>query len=113
MDFDSPKASTNTWDGIWLKPLQGQSDDSLDWPAKVRLSLRIQSFSDCPETDGLTIPMKEYTWTKEDTKSINPVLKFDLLALKHSAIDRNKCVIVRDSEEGSSIRIIIEEDAIA
>lgn len=96
--------------GVWLKPLQGEKDKSLDWPAKVKLTLRIRSFGDETNCSDL-VTTRECKWKIEDTKSINPVLNFDLMALKLCAIQdpSRGCIIHRENEDASVI-IIIEED---
>jgi hypothetical protein len=79
--------------GVWLKPVQGEEDKHLDWPARVRLGLTI---------GGAEVQMQDYTWTRKDTKSINPVLNFDLEVFEHSKIEKK----YEDQEEcGVSIHI--------
>jgi hypothetical protein len=97
----------NTCIGIWLKPVQGAADKDLEWPARVELELRVHTFDDSADIDGLVIPMQEYTWTRKDTKSINPVMNFDLEALKHSKIEE-KCEIDTESGESSVFILIID-----
>jgi hypothetical protein len=83
--------------GVWLKPVQGEKDRYLDWPARVRLELTIGG------TDGLKIQMQEYTWTRKDTKSINPVLNFDLEVFEHSKVEKcgvHGVSILIDDDEG-------------
>lgn len=79
--------------GIWLNPLRGDKDETLTWPARVRMSLRVLS-GGLSDYTNLTIPMKEYTWKKYETKFRYPAFNFDLTAIKHEAVEssESKCL---------------------
>ncbi len=99
-------AGFNKCVGIWFKPMPGENDSQLPWPAKVNLSLWVQNVSGSSVIDGLVIDMKEYTWKREDTRSINPAFKLNLTALRHNAIEEG-CIINDGGRK--SIIIVIEE----
>ena len=105
--------------GVWLKPVPGEKDSKLSWPAKVKLSLKIKARSAGHDNIGHSIPaentkstnilglstVKDCEWFRDDTKSVNPVLNFDLLDLKQNAIEQH-CL----TNGYQSIILIIEEN---
>lgn len=79
--------------GIWLKALPSDRDEELGWPARVKLSLRVKSFSSSSEYEkDLTIAMKEYSWEQHATKFRYPAFNFGLTAIKNGTVERAQCV---------------------
>lgn len=97
--------------GVWLKPMPSEADDGLEWPARVKMALRVKSFTSDSDSEGdenLVIPMKEYTWKKEDTNSRYPVFAFPS-TIKHTAVEKEeaKCVV-----DDGTLYIVVEEEEI-
>ena len=63
---------------IWLNPLPSDHDDTLPWPAKVDLSIKI---------GNLSIPKQTYTWKRCETRSHYPAFNFDLTKFKHEVVE--------------------------
>lgn len=92
--------------GIWLKPMPGEDDDELDWPARVKMALRVKNFTSDGDSEGdanLLVPMDKYTWQRGDTKSRYPVFRFPA-TIKHTAVEKAKCVVER------TLYIVVEEE---
>lgn len=84
--------------GVWLDPLCGDMDDELSWPAKVEMSLRIQSTK-----EDIAIPMREYSWERSETKCRYPAFNFDLTTFAHDLVETPQCC------SNGNISMIIEE----
>ena len=92
--------------GVWLKPMPSERDDLFEWPARVRMALRVEDFSSDGNSEcdkGLVIPMEEYSWKRDTTNSRYPVFGFPA-TIKHSAVEEAKAVV------DGTLYIVIEED---
>ena len=87
--------------GIWFKPMPYNLLET----ARIKLSIAVESHTKT-EVEGLSIPMAEYMWDKEDVVNQNPAFSFDLTAIRHSAIKQAKCV----SDDGSLTLCIKEQE---
>ncbi len=81
--------------GIWFRPIPSDLDAMQTWPAKVKFSITVQSFSENSAhfDKDLRIPMQEYTWEKHTTLFRYPAFNFGLSAIKHSTIEKAQCIV--------------------
>ena len=91
--------------GIWFRPLPGDKDDSLVWPAQINLSLTVKSFAENSSKYEAELKIsKKCTWDRHATKFRYPAFHFGLTAIKNATIEEARCVV-----EGV-LTIVIQEE---